>query len=69
MMENVGKIRIGVDVDSDNADKSLDGLYKKIRDLNSSINKLLSGRITLKVGVDKQSLTSTTSEINSYIFE
>lgn len=67
MMENVGKIRIGVDVDSNSADKSLDGLYKKIRDLNSSINKLLSGRITLKVGVDKQSLTSTTSEINSYI--
>lgn len=67
MMENVGKIRIGVDVDSDSADKSLDGLYKKIRDLNNSINKLLSGRITLKVGVDKQSLESTTSEINSYI--
>ena len=67
MMENVGKIRIGVDVDSNSADKSLDGLYKKIRDLNSSINKLLSGHITLKVGVDKQSLTSTTSEINSYI--
>lgn len=67
MMENVGKIRIGVDVDSDNADKSLDGLYKKIRDLNNSINKLLSGHITLKVGVDKQSLESTKSEINSYI--
>ena len=50
MTENVGKIRIGCEVDSSGAKRGIDDLYKAINSLSKSINSLLSSK-SISIGL------------------
>ena len=64
MTENVGKIRIGCEVDSSGAKRGIDDLYKAIRLLSKSINSLLNSKsISIKLQLANNAESSLLSEV------
>ena len=64
MTEDVGKIRIGCEVDSSGAKRGIDDLYKAIRSLNKSINSLISSKsISIGLQIENNAESALLNEV------